>query len=60
MTTLSYLRLGDAVEDRSLSSGHGHICYLRGNEVCVRFTDGSEEVVSHELFVPYDERHWII
>jgi len=53
-------RYGDIVEDRSLSSGTGHIAYLRGNEVYVRYTDGSEEVVSAELLVHYDERHWII
>ena len=57
---LTYLRLGDAVEDRSLWSGTGHIVYLRGNEAFVRYPDGSEETVDAELFVPYDERHWII
>ena len=57
---LAYLRLGDAVEDRSLSHHTGHIVYLRGNEVYVRFTDGSEEVVDAELFTQHDERRWVI
>ena len=57
---LAYLRLGDKVEDRSLNTGTGYVAYLRGNEIAVRFDDGSEEVVAAELFMPYDTRHWII
>ena len=60
MDVQSYIRLGDLVEDRSLYNGFGHIVYLRGNEACVRFSDGSEEVVDAELFTQHDARHWII
>ena len=60
MPTLAYLRLNDTVEDRSLSTGYGHIVYLKGNRAYVRYTDGSEEEVDTELFVHYDQRHWII
>jgi hypothetical protein len=54
------LRVHDRVEDRSLFSGAGEIVYLRGNEVFVRFDDGSEEAVDEELFVPHADRVWLI
>ena len=50
----------DRVEDRSLFSGCGEISYLRGNEVMVRFDDGSEEAVDEELFKPHGKGNWII
>jgi hypothetical protein len=53
-------KLYDVVEDRSLMTGIGHIAYLRGNNVYVRYSDGSEEVVDAELLVRYDDDHWII
>lgn len=53
-------RLNDIVEDRSTYAGIGRISYLRGNEVRVRYNDGSEEALPMELLVTYDERHWII
>jgi len=60
MNVQTYSRLGDKVEDRSLSTGTGYIVYLRGNEIGIRYSDGSEETVDADLLIAYDVRHWII
>jgi hypothetical protein len=59
-TRVPFPRLGDVVEDRTLYNGTGCIAYLKGNEIAVRYTDGSEETVDCELLAHHAERHWTI
>jgi hypothetical protein len=61
---LTFPRVYDLVEDRTLSHQSGVIVYFvgnyRGDFVCIRFSDGSEEEVAVELLRPYRDNHWTI
>ena len=50
----------DRVEDRSTYSGCGHVMYLRGNAVHVRFEDGSEEAIAAQLFEYQTDGFWTV
>lgn len=52
--------INDEVEDRSTYSGRGYVAFLSGNDVRVRFDDGSEESIGVELFTQLDEHRWCV
>lgn len=51
---------GDRVEDRSTYSGCGHVLFLVGDEVRVRFDDGSEEALRADLFEYQTDGFWTV
>lgn len=57
---LMTLRINDRVEDRSMFSGEGHIIYLSGNEVRVRFKNGIEETITEDQFRHHSGRKWLV
>lgn len=50
----------DRVEDRSTFSGAGHVLFVSGSEVRVRFDDGSEEVIAADLFEYQTDNFWTV